>query len=147
MSRVHCSCALGDGHSAQGDGDGAAIETSMDVEFSVDVIKGKKIGWPRLENDQYIMSAAPDRWSMLCGLACSDLINWLVADYGFDKIEAKQLLGSNRATGSRQRRRSAVLGGLPIAEEISTEVRLRALTSYSLSPRGSKILISCLNCC
>ena len=26
-------------------------------------------------------------------LACVDLINWLVADYGYDKLEANQLLG------------------------------------------------------
>ncbi len=45
---------LGDVHARQGDGEvtGGAIETSLDVEFSVDVIKGKKINWPRwLEND------------------------------------------------------------------------------------------------
>src|ERR1700682_144690 len=43
---------LGDGHARQGDGevDGSAIETSLDVEFSVDLIKRKKINWPRLEN-------------------------------------------------------------------------------------------------
>src|SRR5207244_8015660 len=43
---------LGDGHAAQGDGEimGAAIETSFDIQFTVEVIKGKKIDWPRLEN-------------------------------------------------------------------------------------------------
>jgi amidase len=41
---------LGDGHSAQGDGeiDGAAIETSFNVRFTVNLIKGKKISWPHL---------------------------------------------------------------------------------------------------
>ena len=45
---------LGDGHAAQGDGeiDGAAIETSFNVRFTVNLIKGKKIGWPRLINDK-----------------------------------------------------------------------------------------------
>ncbi len=35
---------LGDGHARQGDGEvvGSAIETSLDVEFSVDLIKGKR---------------------------------------------------------------------------------------------------------
>ena len=49
---------IGDGHAAQGDGEimGAAIETSLDVQFTVEVIKRKKIDWPRLENDKYIMS-------------------------------------------------------------------------------------------
>src|ERR1019366_1744904 len=49
---------LGDGHARQGDGEvvGSAIETSLDVEFSVDVIKRKKINWPRLENLDFIMA-------------------------------------------------------------------------------------------
>ena len=87
---------LGDGHAAQGDGevDGAAIETSFDVTFTVDLIKGKTIAWPRLVNDELIMSIGSTRPLIdAVRLACVDLINWLVADYGFDKLEANQLLG------------------------------------------------------
>jgi amidase len=88
---------IGDGHAAQGDGevDGAAIETSMDVQFTVvNVLKGKKINWPRLENDRFIMSIGSTRPLIdALRLACVDLINWLVQDYGYDKYEAKQLLG------------------------------------------------------
>jgi acetamidase/formamidase len=87
---------LGDGHAAQGDGEimGAAIETSFDVQFTVEVIKNKKIDWPRLENAQYIMSIGSTRPLMdALRLACSDMINWLVADYGYEKMDAYQLLG------------------------------------------------------
>ncbi len=87
---------LGDGHAAQGDGeiDGAAIETAMDVQFTVDLIKGKKINWPRLENDTLIMSIGSTRPLIdAVRIACVDLIDWLVEDYGFDKLEANQLLG------------------------------------------------------
>ena len=87
---------IGDGHAAQGDGeiDGAAIETSMDVQFTVDLIKGKSINWPRLVNDTHIMSIGSTRPLIdALRLACVDLINWLVADYGYDKLEANQLLG------------------------------------------------------
>jgi amidase len=44
---------IGDGHAAQGDGElnGNALETSMDVEFTVDVISGKRIMSPRVEVD------------------------------------------------------------------------------------------------
>jgi len=87
---------LGDGHAAQGDGeiDGAAIETSFNVKFTVNLIKGKRIGWPRLINDHVIMSIGSTRPLMdALRLACVDLINWLVEDYGYDKIEALQLLG------------------------------------------------------
>jgi amidase len=87
---------IGDGHSAQGDGeiDGAAIETSFDVTFTVDLIKGKTIHWPRLENDEMIMSIGSTRPLMdALRIACSDVVSWLVEDYGYDKYEALQLLG------------------------------------------------------
>ncbi len=87
---------LGDGHAAQGDGeiDGAAIETSFDVTFTVDLIKGKTIHWPRLINDEVIMSIGSTRPLMdAVRLACGDLVNWMVEDYGYDKFEALQLLG------------------------------------------------------
>ena len=42
---------IGDGHAVQGDGEivGTGIEISFDVQFTVNVIKGKEIGWPRAE--------------------------------------------------------------------------------------------------
>jgi amidase len=54
---------MGDGHARQGDGEvvGTGMETSMDVEFTVDLIKKKTISWPRLENDEYIMILASAR--------------------------------------------------------------------------------------
>jgi amidase len=87
---------LGDGHAAQGDGEiaGAAIETSFDVRFTVNLVKGKKIDWPRLVNDRKIMSIGSTRPLMdALRLACADLINWMVQDYGYDKVEAYELLG------------------------------------------------------
>jgi acetamidase/formamidase len=87
---------LGDGHAAQGDGEvmGAAVETSFDVQFTVEVVKGKTIDWPRLENDRYIMSIGSTRPLMdALRLACASLVNWLVTDYGYDKMEAYQLIG------------------------------------------------------
>ena len=40
---------VGDGHAIQGDGEivGTGIEISMDVQFTVRLIKGKRIEWPR----------------------------------------------------------------------------------------------------
>ena len=39
---------MGDGHARQGDAEviGSAIETSLDVDFSVDLIKNKRVAWP-----------------------------------------------------------------------------------------------------
>jgi amidase len=87
---------LGDGHAAQGDGeiDGAAIETSFDVTFTVDLIKGKTIKWPRLENDEVIMTIGSTRPLIdALRIACADMVNLLVTDHGYDKFEALQLLG------------------------------------------------------
>src|SRR5271167_3852426 len=49
---------LGDGHAAQGDGElnGNALETSLDVEFIVDVIPGKGVRGPRVESATHIMA-------------------------------------------------------------------------------------------
>ena len=40
---------LGDGHAVQGDGEivGTGIEISFDVQFTINLIKGKRIHWPR----------------------------------------------------------------------------------------------------
>jgi len=87
---------LGDGHSAQGDGeiDGAAIETPFAVKFTVNLIKGKKINWPRLINDNEIMSIGSTRPLIdALRLACADMVDWLMKDYGFERYEAVELLG------------------------------------------------------
>src|SRR5690625_2969457 len=49
---------LGDGHALQGDGEivGTGIEVSMDVKFTVKLIKNKKIHWPRGESDTHIFT-------------------------------------------------------------------------------------------
>ena len=49
---------LGDGHALQGDGEptGNGIETSLDVEFSVDLIKHAHLSGPRIETPDYIIS-------------------------------------------------------------------------------------------
>ncbi|HUI80217.1 MAG TPA: acetamidase/formamidase family protein [Bryobacteraceae bacterium] len=87
---------LGDGHARQGDGEvlGSAIETSLDVEFSVDLIKGKKINWPRLENDDFIMVLGSSRaLNEALQHATTELMRWLMEGYGFDERGASLLLG------------------------------------------------------
>jgi amidase len=91
---------LGDGHAAQGDGEGLGmgIETSMDVQFTVRVHKGRRLSNPRLENTDYIIAIAsqPEYSSNLdLGLqrANSDMISWLTSDYGFSAQQAHLLLG------------------------------------------------------
>ena len=92
---------FGDGHALQGDGEvcGSGLETSMDVTFQFDVIKNKKIRWPRIENSEYIMATGSVRPLMdAFRIAQIELINWLVEEYGFDKWEALQVVSQTGQT-------------------------------------------------
>ena len=85
---------FGDGHALQGDGEiiGSGLETTMDVTFQFDVIKGKRIRWPRVEDDQHIMVLGSVRPLIdALRIAYVELIEWLVAEYGFEKMEAFQV--------------------------------------------------------
>jgi amidase len=85
---------FGDGHALQGDGEiiGSGLETTMDVTFQFEVIKGQRIRWPRAEDDQHIMVLGSVRPLIdALRIAYVELIEWLVADYGFDKMEAFQV--------------------------------------------------------
>jgi amidase len=85
---------FGDGHALQGDGEiiGSGLETTMDVTFTFDLIKNKRIRWPRIEDADYIMVAASMR-PLIDALRISyvELIEWLVAEYGFEKMDAFQV--------------------------------------------------------
>ena len=85
---------FGDFHAAQGDGEiaGSGLESTADVTFQFDVIKGRRIRWPRIENSEFIMVAGSQRPLIdALRIAYVELIEWLVADYGFDKMEAYQV--------------------------------------------------------
>ena len=87
---------IGDGHARQGEGEvaGTGLETSMDVEFSVDLVKGKAIGWPRLETDTHLMVLGSAR-PLLQALqhATTEMQRWLMADYGFSERGAQAYMG------------------------------------------------------
>jgi acetamidase/formamidase len=87
---------IGDAHARQGHAEvvGTALETSMDVEFTVDLIKKKAVGWPRLENEDYIMVLGSERPLLQAFQhATTELLQWLMADYGFDERTASMLMG------------------------------------------------------
>ena len=92
---------FGDGHALQGDGEvcGSGLETSMDVTFEFNLIKGKSIRWPRIENANFIMTTGSVRPLMdAFRIAQVELIDWLVTDYGFDKWEALQVVSQTGTT-------------------------------------------------
>ena len=85
----------GDGHALQGDGEvcGSGLETSMEVAFRFGLQKKKAIRWPRLEDGEHLMVAGSARpLTDALRIAFVELINWLVADYGFDTADAYQLV-------------------------------------------------------
>jgi len=86
---------FGDVHALQGDGEivGSGLETTADVTFQFDLIKGRRIRWPRMEDENDIMVAGSVRPLVdAFRIAQVELIEWLVDDYGFDKIEAYQIV-------------------------------------------------------
>ncbi len=88
---------FGDGHAAQGDGElnGNALETSMDVELTVDVIPNKRIGFPRVENATEIIAMGLD--GSIDGAfkeATNDMATWLAEDYKLTPSEIAQVMGT-----------------------------------------------------
>jgi amidase len=85
---------FGDFHALQGDGEvaGSGLESTADVTFQFDVIKGRSIRWPRIEDASHIMVAGSVRpLSDALRIAYVELIDWLVTEYGFEKMEAYQI--------------------------------------------------------
>ena len=91
---------LGDGHALQADGEptGTGIETSMDVEFTVQLRKKANLAGPRAETREHIISigSQPEFASSTnrgLQLATTDMIDWLTADYKLEPWAAHLLIG------------------------------------------------------
>jgi len=87
---------VGDGHALQGDGEivGTGIEVSMDVEFTVEVLKGKTISWPRAEDAEFVMAFGNARpLDQAIQHATTELMRLLSEDYGLDFRASSVLLG------------------------------------------------------
>jgi amidase len=93
---------VGDGHAAQGDGElnGNALETSMDVEFSVSVIpNGAPLTaaehGPRFENAEWLMaSGIANSLARALQRATSALARWVKQDYALSDTEVALVLGT-----------------------------------------------------
>ena len=97
---------VGDGHALEGDGElnGDALETSMNVAFTVDLIRGKSTQWPRFENDEDLM-ASGIAGSLQDALqrATTELARWLEWDYKLSPNESGIILGTSIRYESKQR--------------------------------------------
>ena len=87
---------IGDGHAAQGDGEivGTGIEITFDVRFTVRVLKGRRIGWPRGEDAEYVFTCGNARpLDQALQHATTEMMNLLREDYNLDSAAASILLG------------------------------------------------------
>lgn len=87
--------SLGDGHARQGEGEtcGVAVECAMDTVLIVDLVKGARCPWPRLESDTHIMSTGSARpLEDAFRIAQADMVGWISADFGMDVLDAYQLV-------------------------------------------------------
>ncbi len=88
---------IGDGHAAQGDGEltGDALETSMDVEFTVDLIPNQGQAGPRMENAEFLMaSGIGGSLNEALQTATTEMSRWLARDYELNHAEVGLILGS-----------------------------------------------------
>jgi amidase len=86
---------IGDAHACQGDGEvcGTAVEYQSTTTVRVDLIKQWRIDWPRLENEDALMSIGSARpLEDATRIAYRELVLWLAAEYGFDKWDAYMML-------------------------------------------------------
>jgi acetamidase/formamidase len=88
---------FGDGHALQGDGEinGNALETSLDVEVTVELIPQRRIPGPRVENDTHIMGmglagSLDDAYRA----ATANLAAWLTRDYNLTPSEVAEVMGT-----------------------------------------------------
>ena len=87
---------LGDVHAAQGDGEivGTGIETTAEVQFTVEVVKKKLIAWPRGTNTREIFTIGNARpLDQALQHATTEMLDWLIQEYGLDEVAASHLMG------------------------------------------------------
>lgn len=117
---------LGDGHAAQGDGElnGNALETSLDVGFTVDVIPGRRTPGPRVESTTHLMAmglggSLDDAFKS----ATANMAGWVAEDYKLTSAETAELFG----TAAEYRVSEVADRNAGVVLKISKE-RLKALT-------------------
>ena len=131
---------FGDGHALQGDGEivGSGLETTMDVTFQFDLIKGRRIRWPRMEDADDIMVAGSVRPLVdAFRIAQVELIEWLVDDYGFDKHGGLPGRVAGRPLAHRQRRRSELHRHGEVPEEAAAAEALSDRSPATSRARNS----------
>lgn len=88
---------LGDVHASQGDTEftGTAAETTATVRLRLDLVKGRRVPWMRIEKPASIVSVYAYRpLEVAVETATVNLIDWLVTDYGYTPTDAYCLVST-----------------------------------------------------
>jgi acetamidase/formamidase len=120
--------SFGDGHARQGEGEtcGVAVECAMDSIVVIDVIKGVPTPWPRLEDDNYIMTTGSARpLEDAFRIAHTELVHWVAGLTGLSTLDAYQLVSQGALT--------------PIANVVDTAYTVVAKLPKSLL-RGTQVM-------
>src|SRR6478609_3572972 len=115
--------SVGDGHYRQGEGEscGTAVEGAMTTTLIVDLVKRAAPGWPRLEDDECLMTVGSSRpledaWRV----SQVEMVTWLGEMYGLDKMDGYQLLSQ--------------ISEVPIANVVDANYSVIAKARKSLLP-------------
>jgi amidase len=87
---------LGDVHAQQCDGEivGTGIETAAEITFTIRLLKGREIGWPRGRNASEIFTVGNARpLDQALQHATTEMLDWLIQDFGLDEVSASHLMG------------------------------------------------------
>jgi acetamidase/formamidase len=88
---------VGDGHAVQGDGEltGNALETSLDLEFRVELIRGESAGAVRAEDAEYRMAMGiAGSLNEALQNATTNMARWLEHDFELNRAEVAYVLGT-----------------------------------------------------
>ncbi len=88
---------MGDGHAEQGDGElpGQGLETSLDVQFTVDVIPGQSLGLTRVENaDAVMVMGTGGSVDAAMKNATTGMSRWLASAHGLTPQDIAAVLGT-----------------------------------------------------
>jgi amidase len=89
--------SFGDGHAQQGDGElpGQGLETSMDVQVTVNLIRGKALGQPRVENPDFVMVMGTGvTLDAAMKSATTEMSHWLATTYKLTPQDIAAFLGT-----------------------------------------------------
>jgi acetamidase/formamidase len=115
----------GDCHAGQGDGElcGVALEITAKATLKFDLIKQKRLEWPRIESpDAYMAVGSARPMEDAARIAYAELITWMV-EMGWERWEAYQALTQ--------------IGGLYVGNMVDTTYSLVAKIAKQYAGRSS----------